>query len=497
MADLDGTSVPVDLGLGVSLVAPGLTGTAERQEQLFGGRADEEPLASEALTAALERAGMEQVHGVQIDAQEVPVAGLDVRGPDDEGLLLLRVPDLGPESTQVLLVVDEAGVATWHTAEPAGPEALGSVEFAVRRDVATDAVDGSIEPGQRGVAAVIGKKLLSVLLVPLAEAGVRILARELAERYERASRPTRLRRFVPGNTTRAGADDLAGGGWDAVGDGRVLLFVHGTFSTSHGGFGGLHDDTLASLWNRYGHRVLAFDHPTLSATPAENVAALLALLPTGRRLEVDIVSHSRGGLVARALADAAAEPGSPLTIGSTVFVGTPNLGTQLADDAHIKAFVNRMTTMLNLVPDGPWSVVTDVLAGVLDVVKILAAGAVGGLPGLRAMNPNDSTLTTLGGQADPATARYAVSADYEPSGALLQLVRIADTAVDRVFGSVPNDIVVPTDVATGPEGLAGFPIPDAHRLAFGRTRDVWHCSYFSHTRTNAALLDWCRGDPKA
>ena len=494
MADLDGTGIPVDLGGGVTLVAPGLLGTAEREEQLLGGRADEEPPAAEPLVRALALAGLEQVHGVQIDAQEVEVVGADVRGPDDEGLLLLQVPDLGPESVQVLLVVDEAGVATWHFPDPAGPDAPGAVEFAVRRDVATAPVDGAAEPGERGIAAAIGRKLLSVLLVPILEAGAKVLARDLAERYERSSRPYRLRRFVPGRSRDVGADDLARVGWGGIGEGRTLLFVHGTFSTSHGGFAGLPDATLAGLWERYGHRVLAFDHPTLSATPAQNAARLLELLPSGRHLDVDVVAHSRGGLVARALADLAADAGSPLTVSGTVFVGTPNLGTALADDRNIKAFVNRMTTMLNLVPDGPVSAVTDVLAGVLDVVKILAVGAVEGMPGLQAMDPDDPELALLGSRADPGMRRFAVSAEYEPTGSLLRLVRAADLAVDAVFSSVANDIVVPTDVASGPAGLAGFPVPEERRLTFGRTPDVWHCSYFSAPRTGQALLDWCQAD---
>ena len=50
--------------------------------------------------------------------------------------------------------------------------------------------------------------------------------------------------------------------------------------------------------------------------------------------------------------------------------------------------------MLNLIPDGPLSLPADILSGVLDVVKILAAGAVEGLPGLRAMDPTDPGLAT-------------------------------------------------------------------------------------------------------
>lgn len=489
MADLDGSGIPVDLGAGVTLVAPGLQGTAELAPELLGGRAGEEPPATPALAQALAAAGLEQVHGVQIAATEVPVIGLDVRGPLDEGLLLLQVPDLGPESPQVVLQVDEAGVATWHFPQQA-QAAPGMLEFSVPREVAADPIEGTAEPGERGLVGAIGRKLLSVLVFPAVERGVGVLARVLAAKYEKASRPYRLRTFAPGQTRTPGAGDLAAGGWDGI-DGRALLFVHGTFATSHGTFSGLPDELIGSLWHAYDGRVLAFDHPSLSVTPQDNAAELMAMIPPERRLEVDIVSHSRGGLVARAIADAAAGAGSPLQVRSTVFVASPNAGTPLADDAHIKAFIDRMTTMLNLVPDGPLSLPADILGGVLDVVKILAVGAVEGLPGLRAMDPTDPGLTTLGGAARPDIVRYAIDVDFEPTGSLLSLVRAKDVAVDLVFGQKANDLVVPTDGAAGSADLPGFPVPEPNRLAFGRSSTVWHCSFFSQPQTAEHLRQWC------
>jgi len=489
MADLDGSGIPVDLGAGVTLVAPGLLGTAERAPELLGGRADEEPPATPALSDALARAGLEQVHGVQIAAVEVPAVGTDVRGPHDEGLLLLQVPDLGPDSPQVLLQVDEEGIATWHF--PQSATTPGALEFSVPREVATEPVDGTSD--DRGLAAAIGRKLLSVLVFPALEQGVGVLARVLAGRYEKSSRPYRLRTFAPGETRTPGAGDLAARGWDGL-DGRALLFVHGTFATSHGTFSGLSDDVIGQLWHAYDGRVLAFDHPSLSVTPQDNAAQLFAMIPPERKLDVDIVSHSRGGLVARAIADAAAAPGSPLQVRSTVFVAAPNAGTPLADDAHIKAFIDRMTTMLNLIPDGPFSLPADILGGVLDVVKILAAGAVEGLPGLRAMDPTDPGLKTLGGSAGPDVARYAIDTEFEPTGSLLSLTRVKDAAVDLVFGQKANDLVVPTDGAAGAAGLPGFPVPPERRLAFGRSSTVWHCSFFSQPQTADRLRQWCRPD---
>ena len=46
-------------------------------------------------------------------------------------------------------------------------------------------------------------------------------------------------------------------------------------------------------------RIIAFDHPTLSVSPADNAIEVLAALPGGARLH--IVTHSRGGMIGELL----------------------------------------------------------------------------------------------------------------------------------------------------------------------------------------------------
>ena len=115
--------------------------------------------------------------------------------------------DLGADSPQVLLQVDEAGVATWHFPQPAAAMAPGTLEFSVPREVATAPIDGAAEAGDRGLAAMIGRKLLSVLVFRSLEAGVGLLARVLADKYEKRRAPTdcarshRVRPAPPGPGT--------------------------------------------------------------------------------------------------------------------------------------------------------------------------------------------------------------------------------------------------------------------------------------------------------
>jgi hypothetical protein len=79
----------------------------------------------------------------------------------------------------------------------------------------------------------------------------------------------------------------------------VLVFVHGTGSSTHSSFGDLQLDER-DLWSvlerRFTGGIYAFEHRTLSEGPIENARQLLAALPEG--IQLSLVSHSRGGLVA-------------------------------------------------------------------------------------------------------------------------------------------------------------------------------------------------------
>jgi pimeloyl-ACP methyl ester carboxylesterase/tetratricopeptide (TPR) repeat protein len=86
----------------------------------------------------------------------------------------------------------------------------------------------------------------------------------------------------------------------------LLVLVHGTFSNTEGTFGKMwsaHPDLVQRLFERYGERVYALDHPTLGASPITNALMLARKLPAGACLH--LLTHSRGGLVAEVLARAA------------------------------------------------------------------------------------------------------------------------------------------------------------------------------------------------
>lgn len=60
----------------------------------------------------------------------------------------------------------------------------------------------------------------------------------------------------------------------------------------------LPDDVMRVLFERYHERVFVLDHHTLWLTPAMNVEAAVRAIPSEVTLELGLVAHSRGGLVA-------------------------------------------------------------------------------------------------------------------------------------------------------------------------------------------------------
>ncbi len=91
----------------------------------------------------------------------------------------------------------------------------------------------------------------------------------------------------------------------------ILLFLHGTASSSVGSFGELWSQSSASYLNRlqayFGKHIYAFEHLTLSESPIKNAVDFLEALDglidkSQQPIQIHMISHSRGGLVAELLA---------------------------------------------------------------------------------------------------------------------------------------------------------------------------------------------------
>ncbi|MEA2002178.1 MAG: hypothetical protein U9N84_09905, partial [Actinomycetota bacterium] len=351
------------------------------------------------------------------------------------------------------------------------------------------------DPATRGLVGLIGQKLIQVVAFPLAELLVDTVGEYFIGRWERAHRPNQVRLFGPSDRRLMVDPEMAGTDWDSMATGRALLYVHGTFSTAQGGFSGIPDPVFDALHENYGGRVFAFNHHSLSMSPEENVAWFLDKIPSGTTLDLDIICHSRGGLVSRTLSgelQGFAGDLSKINVGKVVFVATPNNGTALADEENIIGLLDRVATLANIMPGVP---LAEALDAVLAVVKTVAHGVLTGLSGLASMRPDGEFLDRLN-QGDAVAAEYfALAAEYEPTNPGLRslIAGAKDALIDTVFGGEPNDLVVPTVGVYRGKPDANFPIEGPNLLEFPPERGVNHSTFWAEPETADRFLSWLTG----
>jgi len=323
---------------------------------------------------------------------------------------------------------------------------------------------------------------------------------------------------LPGSAARHGLRRLRNGQLEAfanpaaVKGKAVLLFIHGTFSNSEAMLvdGLLKKPAGKSLLQdaeaQYG-LVLAYDHPTLAVSPMLNAFDLAALLRAGPK-SLDIVCHSRGGLVARWFCEGFADPGLKRRV---VFVASPLAGTSLAAAPNLKNALDLLTNIADALRGGGDFVSANALfaaaSGLLRVVgsvtgavlhSPLLDAAIALVPGLDAMSRVGNNQELLRLQANTGNADFrsgliqyhAIQANFEPRDIgwnFLRLfsqpmARVGDWVADRIFQG-PNDLVV--DTASMAQSADGRPLQIAHD--FGRSDKVHHCNYFLQPETVRAI----------
>ncbi len=293
---------------------------------------------------------------------------------------------------------------------------------------------------------------------------------------------------------------------------KVLLIVHGTFSTAEAVVtNGLQatpagNRLLADSAKRYDF-VLVFDHPTLSVSPMLNAFDLAALLRPAPA-SIDMLCHSRGGLVARWFCEAFAEASIKRRV---LFVASPLAGTSLAAAPRLKSSLDLLTNTadmlrtlgdsaaaqpLFLAASGLMRVLSAVTGGVARTPILDAAIAL--IPGLDGQSRVGNNQELLRLRANTGTADFAagqvryfsVQANFEPRDIgwnFLRLFskpmqRVGDWGADLVFQG-PNDLIV--DTASMAETADGRPITIAHD--FGTTDRVHHTNYFVQPETIRAV----------
>ncbi len=307
----------------------------------------------------------------------------------------------------------------------------------------------------------------------------------------------------------------------------MLVFIHGTGSSTQGSFGDLATATAGTwelLTSHYQGRIFGFEHRTFSESPIENALALAASLPEGAHLH--LLSHSRGGLVAdllclESLEDAQIDqfqdrsPGGGLLeeqrrealaeqrqklrqlrallakkrlrIERYVRVACPARGTMLLGN-RLDLFLSGLLSLIGMVPllagNPVYAVVKRV---VLEIVHRRTDPAL--VPGLAAMMP-DSPFGALLAQATPRSglAMATIAGDCEGGHPLQRLALLLCDAL--FFERCANDLVV--DTAAMQAGIAGRA---GARTLLERARGVSHFHYFQRTASRQALARWLT-DPR-
>ncbi|MGB0869778.1 MAG: DUF7379 domain-containing protein [Flavobacteriales bacterium] len=83
-------------------------------------------------------------------------------------------------------------------------------------------------------------------------------------------------------------------------DNPILIFLHGTASSTLGSFSELDDVFWKEIRAKYGQEIYTLEHFSLSKTPIENAIDLVSSLP--KEAHIHTISHSRGGLISELIA---------------------------------------------------------------------------------------------------------------------------------------------------------------------------------------------------
>ena len=290
--------------------------------------------------------------------------------------------------------------------------------------------------------------------------------------------------------------------------GKLFVLVHGTASSSGhilteikqapGGH-----KLLADIAKHY-QAFLAFEHPTAAFSPILNAMDLAsALQPYGDR-DVDILCHSRGGLVSSwwmYMVDRSKRNRR------CIFVGSPLGGTSLANPARLRGSLHLLANygkLLGNLADAtgfltlPLTIIK-VISSVVDLtasVPLLDAG-LAMIPGLSAQSriSNNAELLRLSQRSSPPggpATQFYIQANFnstDPGWKIWRyvtddpLLRAADAITDLFVFSGKNDLIVDMDAMINVVG--------APSLKFDTDNGtVHHLNYFRQQKTIDQIRQW-------
>jgi hypothetical protein len=273
--------------------------------------------------------------------------------------------------------------------------------------------------------------------------------------------------------------------------GPVLVLVHGIFDRVFGAaFSPLlvWGDLLGRLQAKYDNRVFGFDHESLSVDPVQNARDLAARLPSNT--EIDILCHSRGGLVTRALLQLPEFEADRkrFRLRNVIFMGAANLGSPLAEPGNTDELLEMFSHLFQARTPAEGHAAH--LRLTIEAVRVLGRRAAN-LPGLAGLRPGSELIRSMEKATVGPGVKYSFICANFDNAADIRL-RVPERISGSVFGSKLNDLVVPLE---GMAALGAAPLQDAPVTtldASGSQGDFYHVNYLDSPRVRQRITDFLR-----
>ena len=439
---------------------------------------------------------------IRLTTRRAGAPSLRLSAQPDSDIVVLHLTNgptlyLHPQHASALLRAQQAG--TDRGMDEAGL-APNEVRVPIQLNWHTPAED--LQPGARGILERVGAVTLDAIEV------ITGLLQDKAKDMASAAVTRKLDGQVDAGVYQLDASQLA----PLKGSGRkltqipastepLLVLMHGTFVDTRATFGALwsqHPTRVAALFERYGGRVYALDHPTVGVSPIGNALTLARTLPHGARLH--LVTHSRGGIVAEVLArisgsraltssdlelfagegyrvhreELTALAGEiakrQVRVERIVRVACPARGTLLASrrlDAYLSVF--KWGLQLAGAP-----ILPELVSFIAEVARRRAVPEE--MPGVEAMMPDRPVARWLNTPSAAIAGQLRVVAGDIQGDSLTSWLK---TLLSDAFYWTDNDLVVQTRSMYG-----GTPRePNAASFALDRGGRVAHFNYFANERT--------------
>lgn len=293
----------------------------------------------------------------------------------------------------------------------------------------------------------------------------------------------------------------------------TLLVLHGTGLRTRMGMAGFSQADFQGLQAQYGARILAFEHRAVRHGLEKNARALVEQLASlGIDLCLHILGLSRGGLLARMLAEGWVRCPDRIHIEKIVFLSTPNEGSLSARwDKHspreMKAWrqdLRRLLKSPQSEPDASVYATPYALAGHETKGQELRAWPL--LHGTGDQLPGSAWLSRLNGFSGPpkypsrkdGCRYYALASVFSFDHGAPNHPHAAGGSwkeiIDLVFSSTPNDLVVPTagvyQPQQGPDACGRFPIQADRLLVLKPSCNVTHIGMLWHPMVSSKIVSW-------